>query len=131
MLECLILGDSIAQGIAQHRPECAVYAKVGINSFAWNNKNITKPLNAKTVVISLGANDGASINTKRELEALREVVKAEIVFWILPYNKPDLHQFIRELAEDYRDIVLPITSISSDKVHPTTKGYKLLANQTR
>ena len=131
MLECLILGDSIAQGIAQHRPECAVYAKVGINSFAWNNKNITKPLNAKTVVISLGANDSASINTKRELEALREVVKAEIVFWILPYNKPALHQFIRELAEDYRDIVLPITSISSDKVHPTTKGYKLLANQTR
>ena len=131
MLECLILGDSIAQGIAQHRPECAVYAKVGINSFAWNNKNITKPLNAKTVVISLGANDSASINTKRELEALREVVKAEIVFWILPYNKPDLHQFIRELAEDYRDIVLPIASISSDKVHPTTKGYKLLANQTR
>ena len=131
MLECLILGDSIAQGIAQHRSECAVYAKVGINSFAWNNKNITKPLSAKTVVISLGANDSASINTKRELEALREVVKAEIVFWILPYNKPDLHQFIRELAEDYRDIVLPITSISSDKVHPTTKGYKLLANQTR
>jgi len=131
MLDCLILGDSIAQGIAQHRPECATIAKGGINSWQFNNKNITKSLNAKIVVISLGANDSASINTKHELEALREVVKAELVFWILPYNKPQLHQFIRELAEDYRDVVLPISNISSNNVHPTAKGYKLLANQTR
>ena len=133
MLECLILGDSIAVGTAQNRPECAVIAKVGINSWQFNNKNITKNLSAKTVVISLGANDNISVNTRRELETLRELVKADIVFWILPYNNPKIHPFIRELAEDYRDVVLPIptNTMGPDGVHPTAKGYKLLANQTR
>jgi lysophospholipase L1-like esterase len=131
MLECLILGDSIAVGIAQHRPECAAIAKGGISSYSWNNANITKPLGAKTVVISLGANDSQKINTRRELETLRELIKADLVFWILPHNKPSIHPFIRELAEDYRDVVLPITQISPDNIHPTTRGYKILANQTR
>ena len=131
MLECLILGDSIAIGIAQHRPECISYAKTGITSYAWNNANITKRLNAKTVVISLGANDSQKINTRGEIEALRQVIKTELVFWILPNNKPTLHPFIRELAADYGDVVLPIGMISSDGVHPTSRGYKLLANQTR
>ena len=133
MLECLVLGDSIAVGIAQNRPECASIAKVGINSWQFNNKNITKDLSGKTVIISLGANDNISINTRRELETLRELVKADIVFWILPNNYPKIHHFIRELAEDYRDVVLPIPSniIGPDGVHPTAKGYKILANQTR
>ena len=131
MLECLILGDSIAVGIAQHRPECVAYVKTGINSYSWNNTNITKRLSAKTVVISLGANDSTKVNTRSELDTLRQLVKADIVFWILPHNNPNIHNFIRELAEDYRDVVLPITDISRDNIHPTSKGYKLLANQTR
>jgi len=131
MLECLILGDSIAVGIAQHRPECVAYVKTGINSYNWNNTNITKRLSAKTVVISLGTNDSTKVNTRSELDTLRQLVKADIVFWILPHNNPNIHNFIRELAEDYRDVVLPITDISRDNIHPTAKGYKLLANQTR
>lgn len=131
MLDCLILGDSIAQGIAQHRPECTLYAKTGITSYKWNNANITKLLKAKIVIISLGANDNQNINTRRELETLREMVHAELVFWILPYNKPSIHAFIRELAEDCHDVVLPVSNISRDNIHPTAKGYKLLANQTR
>jgi lysophospholipase L1-like esterase len=131
MLDCLILGDSIAKGIAQHRTECVVYAKTGINSRAWNNANITKVLKAKTVIISLGANDSANINTRRELETLREMVHAELVFWILPPNKPELHFFIRELAKDCHDTVLLVSNTSRDNVHPTAKSYKLLANQTR
>jgi lysophospholipase L1-like esterase len=131
MLECLILGDSIAVGVAQQRPECVVYAKVGINSYTWNNKNITKTLSAKTVIISLGANDSSKINTRGELLALRELTKADLVFWILPNNKPKVHPFIRELAAHYGDVVLPIAVLSSDNIHPTAKGYKILANQTR
>jgi lysophospholipase L1-like esterase len=131
MFECLILGDSIAVGIAQQRPECVAYVKTGINSYNWNNQHITKNLSGKTVVISLGANDSGKINTRSELNTLRQLVKADIVFWILPHNNPSIHGFIRELAEDYRDVVLPIANISADGIHPTAKGYKLLANQTR
>lgn len=139
MLECLVLGDSIAAGIAQQRPECISLAKGGINSWQFNNKNITNIKSAKTTIISLGSNDHKHIKTKRELETLRELVDAEIVFWILPHgnlkaSEVDIKQiqlFIREIADKYGDVVLPITNISRDNIHPTSKGYKLLANQTR
>lgn len=44
MLECLILGDSIAVGTHQARPECAVYARGGINSRDFVNRYIGKDL---------------------------------------------------------------------------------------
>jgi len=126
MLECLILGDSIATGIAQHRPQCATYARVGINSHAWVNQNITKPLTAKTVVISLGSNDHAGVKTHRELHTLRELTVADRVYWILPANKPEIQELIKQLAQQYGDIILPFTP-SRDKVHPTVEGYRELA----
>ena len=57
MLECLIVGDSIAVGVSQVRPECQSIAKSGINSRDWNNKHLHKLKPARTLVISLGAND--------------------------------------------------------------------------
>ncbi len=38
MIECLILGDSIAVGTAQARPECVSYATSGINTTQFNKK---------------------------------------------------------------------------------------------
>lgn len=139
MLECLILGDSIAVGVAQQRPECVALAKGGINSWQFNNKNITNIKSAKTTIISLGSNDHKYVKTKRELETLRELVDAEMVYWILPHgnlkaSEVDIKQiqgYIYDIAFKYKDVVLPIANISSDNIHPTGKGYKLLANQTR
>ena len=57
MLECLIVGDSIAVGVSQVRPECASIAKSGINSRDWVTHNLGKLEPAKTLIISLGANE--------------------------------------------------------------------------
>jgi lysophospholipase L1-like esterase len=35
------------------------------------------------------------------------------------------------MAKEYGDIVLPITKLAKDNVHPTTKGYKELAEKTK
>ena len=86
MLECLILGDSIAVGISMQRPECTTYAKGGINTWQWNNKYLIKDLAAKSVIISLGTNDHQYIKTKRELETTRQLIVADRVYWILPKN---------------------------------------------
>jgi lysophospholipase L1-like esterase len=129
MLECLVLGDSIATGIAQHRPECVQYAKVGVNSYHWVNQNITKPLAARTVVISLGSNDHVGVKTHRELRTLRELTKADRVYWILPANKPGLQSTITQIAQEYGDFILPFTP-SRDGVHPTPQGYRELAKAT-
>jgi len=36
MIDCLIIGDSIAIGIHQFKQECQVIAKSGINSWQFN-----------------------------------------------------------------------------------------------
>jgi lysophospholipase L1-like esterase len=139
MLECLILGDSIAVGVAQFRPECVAYAKGGINSRQWVNSYITKNLTANTVIISLGSNDHMGVKTVKELRIMRELTKAKRVFWILPSgvhpknNVPvnDIQQMVRLVADEYSDIVLPVTRLQADGIHPSTAGYKELANNTR
>jgi hypothetical protein len=59
MLDCLIVGDSIAVGTAMARPECVAYAKGGWNSWQWNKDYLAKASAqpARTIIISLGAND--------------------------------------------------------------------------
>jgi hypothetical protein len=131
MLDCLILGDSIAVGVGQFRPECEVYAKVGINSRNWIDRNITKDLAAKTVVISLGSNDPKNMKTLSELFALRQVVEAKRVYWIVPAVNPEAQEAVKIVADKFEDKVLFIPKLSKDKVHPTTNGYKELANNTR
>jgi lysophospholipase L1-like esterase len=132
MLDCLIVGDSIAVGTATARPECVAYAKGGINSYQWLNKNIDKtPLTAKTVIISLGSNDHKYVKTEQELQAIRQLTKADRVFWILPAIKPDIQEIVRKVAAEYGDTVLPITRLQKDGVHPSWAGYKELGEKTR
>jgi lysophospholipase L1-like esterase len=131
MLDCLILGDSIAVGTAQFRPDCAVYAKGGINSHNWLNKNIDKKLTAKSVIISLGSNDHQGVKTFHELMSIRQLTDAGRVYWILPANKPDVAEIVEIIAKNFGDTILPITKLSKDGVHPTTVGYKELAEKSR
>ena len=131
MLECLILGDSIAVGTAQFRTECAVYAKSGINSHNWLNKNSNKTLAATNVIISLGSNDHDGINTFSELMTIRQLTSAVRVYWILPANKAHVREMIEIIAKNYGDVILAIPQVSKDGVHPTTKAYKELAEKTK
>jgi lysophospholipase L1-like esterase len=132
MLDCLIVGDSIAVGTHQFKQECAVYAKGGINSKQWLDKNIQNtPLQAKTVIISLGSNDHKYVKTEAELQTIRQLTKADRVYWILPAIKPDIQAIVKRVAAQYGDTVLPITSLQPDGIHPSWAGYKKLANDAK
>jgi lysophospholipase L1-like esterase len=137
MLECLILGDSIAVGTAMARPECVSYSKGGWNSWQWNKDYLSKASSqpAKIIIISLGANDHAGVKTEKELRKMRETIKGEKVFWISPgiERKPVAQTAIEAIAKEYGDTVLlrPKNQMSADGIHPTGQGYKTLANQTR
>ena len=132
MIDCLIMGDSIAVGTAQVRQECVSYAKGGINSYQWLNTNVGKsPYVAKTVIISLGSNDHKYVKTLSELRNIRELTKAERVYWILPAIKPDIQDIVRKVAAENGDVVLPITRLQKDGVHPSWAGYKELAESTK
>ena len=131
MIECLIVGDSIAVGTAHFRPECAVMAKSGINSRDWNERYFHDQLQSDTVIISLGSNDLKTLNTFKEIILLRSRIKARRVFWILPANKPQKVELIRMVAAEDKDTVIPIAKVFTDRVHPTTQGYRELAEKTR
>jgi len=137
MLECMIIGDSIAVGVSMARKECVSYSKGGWNSWQWNKDYLsqatTKPY--ETIIISLGANDHKGVKTEAELRKMREAIKGKRVFWIDPGQdrKPIPHDAIMRIAKEHGDVVLPRPKdhMSKDGIHPTGTGYKLLAEQTK
>jgi hypothetical protein len=143
MIECIILGDSIAVGTHMVRPECVIMAKSGFNSYQWRKKYLESgaselPL-TETAIISLGSNDHKGVKTLKELATIRKNVRAKRVYWILPAGNlkasgvdiKDIQAVVNEIALGFGDIVLPITRLQADKVHPSTLGYKELADKTR
>lgn len=137
MIDCMIVGDSIAVGTAQARKECVSYSRGGWNSWQWNKDYLAKASGqpVKTIIISLGANDHKGVKTEAELRKMREAVKGDRVFWIDPGQdrKPIPHDAIVRIAKEYGDTVLPRPKnhMSADGVHPTGRGYKILGDQTR
>ena len=136
MIECLILGDSLAVGVGQIRKECVTHAVSGINSYNYVNRYVlhTKgDTQAKTVIISLGSNDLQNVNTYEELDTLRQLVTGDKVYWILPNIKETKRRAVWDVARKYNDWVIDARGYdrSSDAVHPTYKGYKGIADETR
>ncbi len=135
MLECLIVGDSIAVGVGQIRTECMSISKSGINSRDWNRKHLNQLKPTKTLIISLGANDYKGIETEVNIRELRAHAQADRVFWLLPSQrlKPEQVRAVKFVAQEYGDIVIPRPekNISADGVHPTYKGYRELGDMTR
>ena len=132
MLECLIMGDSIAVGTEMFKKECVAYAKGGINSKQWLDKNVGKsPYIAKTIIISLGSNDHQYVKTEEELRTIRKLTKADRVYWIMPAVKSNIQEIVKKIANEYGDTVLPITRLQPDGIHPSWAGYKELAEKTK
>jgi len=135
MLDCLIIGDSIAVGTKQFRPDCVAFAKGGINSWQWNKMYVEGDKGAlplsNTVIISLGSNDHPGVKTRAELERMRDRVKGSRVFWILPAIKPNIQEIVKQVAAEHGDVVLPITRLQPDGIHPSWAGYKELAEKTK
>lgn len=131
MLECLILGDSIAVGLGQQSPQCVTIATGGINSRTYWLGSPAKS-QAKRVIISLGSNDW-TIDTETYLRRLRATIEADQVFWILPSAKfkPDERLIVSELARIHGDstISIPTDWLGSDQIHLTTRGYKALTTR--
>lgn len=139
MLECLIIGDSIAVGTANVRQECVSYSKGGWNSWQWNKHYIVKEkkdLTAQNVIISLGTNDHKGVKTFDELMFMRRNVTAGRVYWILPpcndkFCKPSVNEIVEIIAKNFGDTIISTKRLQADAIHPSWAGYKELANKTK
>ncbi len=124
MLDCLILGDSIAVGVGMARPECMTVAEVGITSeqFAYSYSG---PPGAQRVIVSLGSNDKG--DATQALWHLRQSINGRVI-WILPARRYQ-QGAVRKLATHFGDKMLTIPSVRRDGVHPA--DYRRLADLTR
>lgn len=138
MLECLIVGDSIAVGTKMFMPQCQLEGKGGINTWQFN-RMYKGSFYADTVIISLGSNDHKGVRTYDELFEMRQRVGAKNVFWVLPAgNLPaggvpiaKIQSIVKEIAEANGDTVLPITRLQPDGIHPSWAGYKDIAEKAK
>jgi hypothetical protein len=130
MLECLIIGDSIAVGTKMFAPkECVSYSKGGYNTWQWNKRWGNTPLESKTIVISLGTNDHGGVNTKKELMKIRTRITVGNVVWIMPpcnkkFCKPAVNAVVKSIAVSYGDRIISTSYVQPDQVHPAWRGYK-------
>ena len=131
MLECMIIGDSIAVGTRVHLSKCEVVAESGISSKGYNYKFGNTSTDARSVIISLGSNDHRNIKTKQELESLRSKIVSGKVYWILPAIKPLVQEAVRQVAKDNNDTIIEIKHLQEDKIHPTAKGYKQIISEIK
>jgi len=136
MLDCLIIGDSIAVGTANVRKECVSYSVGGLNSWQWNKKFADKDLTAGTTIISLGTNDHAGVHTFRELSIMRSRVTAGRVYWILPpcndkFCKSNVNEIVEIIARSRGDFIIKTDRLQKDAIHPSWAGYKELAEKTK
>ena len=139
MIDCLLLGDSIAVGLYHYVAPCESLIKSGWNTYQWNRDYLKYDLTAETVIISLGSNDHKYIKTQEELEKLREKITAKRVFWVLPKgNSPkgglsieEVQRIIKVIASLHGDTIIPIQRVQSDGIHPSWAGYKQIAKEVR
>ena len=134
-MSCIIIGDSIAEGVSQVRKDCSAYTKVGISTTDWSKKWLKKiDFVADSVFISLGSNDQYDNfeNVAEELYHIRRIIgDGKKVIWVLPAIKRWVQHLIMEVSYEYGDTVIEIKILSPDGVHPTYSGYKALAKEIK
>lgn len=131
MLECLVIGDSIAQGVGQYLPQCRVVAQSGISSNAFVHSHNSLPRSRK-VLISLGSNDNSNFSLiYGSLRTLRTRFDNQTrVCWLLSSNNQRANMAATQVAREHGDCTIQIGShVGTDRTHPTVPGYRALAQQ--
>jgi len=125
---CAILGDSLAAGVAVYRRDCASDTKDGITSARYAASHIMA-VDADTVLISLGVNDGnPDRGTGENLLRLRLGTLARRVYWILPAHPDATRRLITAIAHTYGDRLIETRGFTgADGLHLSGQAYRSIA----
>ena len=127
--DCLVLGDSIAVGTAQHLvledgSRCLSSAKVGRPTIEVLRVAPTA-IGARKVVISTGSNDAKP--TSAPFALLRSRIYGSVT-WLLPAKQAEARAIIWKIATDHGDGIIDLSLLPlADGIHPTTSGYRQIA----
>jgi lysophospholipase L1-like esterase len=129
MIDCAILGDSLAVGVGISQPQCHINARVGITSQKFLIQYPTI-MQANKTLISLGSNDGVARYTEDSMRLVRNKITTGEVTWLLSTNNQRAHDIAKKIAREFGDrIIESAPHISRDGVHPTSTGYYNISRQ--
>jgi len=128
-LKVVIIGDSIAVGLASGFAGAIVDAKVGRSTQAIASAVVGNPnlQGADIAIVSAGTNDyplangGKNNNTQStisNIQNIKNALKAKKYIWILPFNKTAAKDVSSAIGND-ASINLSSVSSTQDKLHPT------------
>ncbi|HUO87984.1 MAG TPA: hypothetical protein VMU08_02320 [Rhizomicrobium sp.] len=120
MIDCAVVGDSIALGVGTELHRCVVNATVGIPS----TEVIGRVQEANVLVVSAGSNDPRNPKLEANLRAIRARA-AQRVIWIAPMD-PIAAEAVRRVARIHGDAVVGFTP-RPDHIHP--RSYPALAGR--
>lgn len=127
MPSCLIIGDSIALGVAAALASvngggCDVRTQVGASSRTINSFTTAREYQA--AIISAGTNDSADRELRSNLWQIRLKIRARQVTWIYP-RSVSAAWAVHDVAVRFKDRTLGIQRLRSrDGVHPA--NYRAL-----
>jgi lysophospholipase L1-like esterase len=132
MADCLLLGDSIALGLAVALKAggiaCDVAARVGARS-AELPRQIAAMGARPVVVLSTGTNDAPNADLEANLIGARMALGRARIVWILPYRRQSAYAITR-IAFRFGDDLIDIAALPSrDHIHPAS--YRALADMVR
>lgn len=131
MLNCIVLGDSLAVGVGLARPDCETAAISGVSSDRYVQM-FPGTQQAHTAIISLGVNDGDANSTIGNLTLLRGRISADTVYWLLAGGNERARDAVREVAQRFGDRLIDAAPLAGpDHIHPDSAGYAQLAAETR
>ena len=131
MIDCLILGDQVADGLRDYVSGCIPLTVPAITSQEYLNRYYGNLMIANndwdTVIISLGINDTGSFKkTDIALREFRNTIKAKHVFWILPpENMWDLRTVVHDVAMARQDGLIEVPGWNRN--YPSVWGFRNMA----
>jgi len=120
MIDCAYIGDSIAVGLQQLEPRCAIHAKVGANT-DFIVRNYSGEYGKYYTIISMGSNWPDNPNNLDNIVKLRRSIHSKKVIWILPYKR-NIAYLVSQIAVQFNDSYVDLHGIpSKDHLHPDYK----------
>jgi hypothetical protein len=124
---CVVIGDSIAEGLRPFFRECRFAVQTGVGSAAIASR---MQGNADVIVVSAGSNDYLTPGLLTRLQALRSRTGSARVVWIRPIPQAAATA-VDTVAQAHGDAVVPFAVSPTDPLHVHPLSSSTLAAEIR